>query len=191
MSVPTSGSIGDYEKLKEQLLHPDNPIVFFQITVAGAPIGDIIMELYQHIVPKTAKNFLQFCTGEYRKDGMPIGYKGSTFHRVIKDFMIQGGDFVNKDGTGIASIYGGKFNDENFQMTHSGPGILSMANSGPNSNGCQFFITCAPCDYLDGKHVVFGRVIEGLLTVRKIENVAVGSGSKPKLNVVIEQCGEL
>lgn len=95
MAVPTSGSIGDYEKLREQLLHPDNPIVFFQITVAGAPIGDIIMELYQHIVPKTVKNFLQFCTGEYRKDGIPIGYKGSTFHRVIKDFMIQGGDFVN------------------------------------------------------------------------------------------------
>uniref|UniRef100_A0A8C5AHS1 Peptidyl-prolyl cis-trans isomerase n=1 Tax=Gadus morhua TaxID=8049 RepID=A0A8C5AHS1_GADMO len=111
----------------------------------------------------------QFCTGEFRKDGVPIGYKGCTFHRVIKDFMIQGGDFVNGDGTGVCSIYRGPFADENFKVKQSSPGLLSMANSGPGTNGCQFFITCTKCDWLDGKHVVFGKVVDGLLVMRKIE----------------------
>ncbi|XP_074073901.1 uncharacterized protein LOC141508835 isoform X6 [Macrotis lagotis] len=133
----------------------------------------------------------QFCTGEFRKDGVPIGYKGSTFHRVIKDFMIQGGDFVNGDGTGVASIYRGPFADENFKLRHSAPGLLSMANSGPSTNGCQFFITCSKCDWLDGKHVVFGKIIDGLLVMRKIENVPTGPNNKPKLPVVISQCGEM
>uniref|UniRef100_A0A8D2PZW6 Peptidyl-prolyl cis-trans isomerase n=1 Tax=Varanus komodoensis TaxID=61221 RepID=A0A8D2PZW6_VARKO len=133
----------------------------------------------------------QFCTGEFRKDGVPIGYKGSTFHRVIKDFMIQGGDFVNGDGTGVASIYRGPFADENFKLKHSAPGLLSMANSGPSTNGCQFFITCSKCDWLDGKHVVFGKIIDGLLVMRKIENVPTGPNNKPKLPVVIAQCGEM
>ncbi|GCB70820.1 hypothetical protein scyTo_0008682, partial [Scyliorhinus torazame] len=111
--------------------------------------------------------------------------------RVIKDFMIQGGDFVNGDGTGVCSIYRGPFSDENFKLKHNSPGLLSMANSGPNTNGCQFFITCSKCDWLDGKHVVFGKIIDGLLVMRKIENVPAGPSNKPKLPVVIAQCGEM
>ena len=103
----------------------------------------------------------------------------------------QGGDFVSGDGKGSFSIYGPKFNDENFKLKHDAPGILSMANSGPNTNGCQFFITCTKCDFLDDKHVVFGRVIDGLLVVRKIENVPTGANSKPRLPVVVTQCGEM
>jgi len=150
------------------------------------------MELFAHVVPKTAENFRQFCTGECRKDGVPLGYKGAGFHRVIKDFMIQSGDFVNGDGTGATSIYGGgRFADESFTLKHDSAGILSMANSGKDSNGCQFFITCTPCEFLDGKHVVFGRVLDGLLVVRKIENVPTGPSNKPKIPIVISQCGEL
>ncbi|VDM12144.1 unnamed protein product [Wuchereria bancrofti] len=147
------------------------------------------MELFADVCPKTAENFSdsfrQFCTGEYRRDGVPVGYKNAQFHRVIKDFMIQGGDFVNGDGTGMTSIYGSKFRDENFDLEHSGPGILSMANAGPDTNGCQFFITCAKCDFLDKKHVVFGRVLDGLLTVRKIENVPTGQNNKPKIPIIV------
>uniref|UniRef100_A0AAZ3R8F9 Peptidyl-prolyl cis-trans isomerase n=1 Tax=Oncorhynchus tshawytscha TaxID=74940 RepID=A0AAZ3R8F9_ONCTS len=149
--------------------NPNNPIVFFDVTIGGQEVGRMKVELFADVVPKTAENFRQFCTGEFRKDGVPIGFKGCTFHRVIKDFMIQGGDFVNGDGTGICSIYRGPFADENFRMKHSAPGLLSMANSGPGTNGCQFFITCTKCDWLDGKHVVFGKVVDGLLVMRKIE----------------------
>uniref|UniRef100_A0A8D1VUU3 Peptidyl-prolyl cis-trans isomerase n=1 Tax=Sus scrofa TaxID=9823 RepID=A0A8D1VUU3_PIG len=150
---------------------PVNPVVFFDVSIGGQEVGRMKIELFADVVPKTAENFRQFCTGEFRKDGVPIGYKGSTFHRVIKDFMIQGGDFVNGDGTGVASIYRGPFADENFKLRHSAPGLLSMANSGPSTNGCQFFITCSKCDWLDGKHVVFGKIIDGLLVMRKIEGV--------------------
>uniref|UniRef100_A0A4W5N0J4 Peptidyl-prolyl cis-trans isomerase n=1 Tax=Hucho hucho TaxID=62062 RepID=A0A4W5N0J4_9TELE len=146
-------------------------------------VGRMKVELFADVVPKTAENF--------RKDGVPIGFKGCTFHRVIKDFMIQGGDFVNGDGTGICSIYRGPFADENFRMKHSAPGLLSMANSGPGTNGCQFFITCTKCDWLDGKHVVFGKVVDGLLVMRKIENVPTGPNNKPKLPILIAQCGEM
>ncbi|CAD6195561.1 unnamed protein product [Caenorhabditis auriculariae] len=180
----------EYDKYAEQLRHPDNPIVFIEVTAGGAPIGTIVMELYADVTPRTAENFRQFCTGEYRKDGVPNGYKNSTFHRVIKDFMIQGGDFVNGDGTGLMSIYGAKFRDENFDLKHTGPGILSMANAGPDTNGCQFFITCAKTDFLDNKHVVFGRVLDGMLAVRKIENVPTGANNKPKLPIVIVQSGQ-
>eukprot|EP00871_Galdieria_phlegrea_P003451 jgi/Galph1/4106/GphlegSOOS_G2765.1 len=169
----------------------DNPVVFFDVSIAEHPIGRIEMELFADIVPKTAENFRQFCTGEYRKDRIPIGYKGCSFHRVVKDYIVQGGDFVNGDGTGSLSIYGLYFPDENFILSHSGPGVLSMANSGPNTNGCQFFITCTSCEWLDGTHVVFGKVTNGLLTVRKIENVSTGANNKPLLPVVITQCGEL
>ncbi|GAB5035769.1 peptidyl-prolyl cis-trans isomerase [Nannochloropsis oceanica] len=165
-----------------------NPVVFMDISIATRPAGRIKMELFRDVAPKTVENFRQFCTGEYRESGLPIGYKGSPFHRVIKDFMIQGGDFVKGDGTGLKSIYGDKFADEGFDLRHTGPGLLSMANSGPNSNGCQFFITCNKCEWLDGKHVVFGKVLDAasMLTVRKIENTDV-----KRLKVEVVECGEL
>ena len=171
--------------------NPNNPIVFFDITIGGQKAGRIKMELFADIVPRTAENFRQFCTGEHRRGGLPVGYKNCSMHRVIKDFMIQGGDFINHDGTGSISIYGDKFADEKFSLQHTAAGLLSMANSGPNTNGCQFFITCNKCPWLDEKHVVFGRVIDGMITVRKIENVAVGANKKPKLPVIIAECGEL
>ncbi|RWS17857.1 peptidyl-prolyl cis-trans isomerase H (PPIH)-like protein [Dinothrombium tinctorium] len=180
-----------WSQIQQQLRHPSNPVVFFDITIGATEVGRMKMELFADVVPKTAENFRQYCTGESKKDGVPIGYKGSLFHRVIKDFMIQGGDFVNGDGTGIMSIFGGPFADENFILKHDAPGLLSMANSGKDSNGCQFFITCAPCEFLDGKHVVFGRIIDGLLVMRKIENVPTGPNNKPKLPVIISQCGEM
>lgn len=177
----------------EEAISKGNPVVFFDISIAGVPAGRIRMELFADICPRTAENFRQFCTGEYRKNGLPIGYKKCLFHRIIKGFVIQGGDFERGDGTGKLSIYGTSFADENFQLKHTGPGLLSMANSGVNTNGCQFFITCANCDWLDGKHVVFGKVLDedSMLVVRKIENVPVGTSDKPKLPVTIEQCGEL
>ncbi|KAF5398452.1 hypothetical protein PHET_08392 [Paragonimus heterotremus] len=165
----------------ERMNNPKNPVVFFDVTIGGQEIGRMQFELFQDIVPKTVENFRQFCTGEYRKDGVPTGYKGSSFHRIIKDFMVQGGDFVNGDGTGSSSIYGGvQFADENFRMKHSSPGMLSMANSGRDTNGCQFFITCAPCEFLDGKHVVFGQIVDGMLVLKKIENVPTGANNRPK-----------
>ncbi|KAF8915350.1 cyclophilin-like domain-containing protein [Mucidula mucida] len=166
------------------------PIVFMDINIGETPAGRMKMELFSDIVPKTAENFRQLCTGEYRLNSRPQGYKNATFHRV-PNFMCQGGDFLNGDGTGSFSIYGDKFPDENFQEKHTGPGLLSMANSGPNTNGCQFFITTAKCDFLDGKHVVFGRVIDGMLTLRKIENVQTGQNNRPKLVVKITECGEM
>ncbi|KAI9347284.1 peptidyl-prolyl cis-trans isomerase H [Obelidium mucronatum] len=169
-----------------------NPIVFFDVSIAGQPAGRIKMELFKDVVPKTAENFRQLCTGEYKRNGVPQGYKNCTFHRIIKDFMVQGGDFLKGDGTGSMCIYGGDtFPDENFTLKHSSPGLLSMANSGPNTNGCQFFITCAKTDFLDGKHIVFGRLIDGLLTLRKIENVPTGPNNKPKVPVIITECGEM
>ncbi|GFT53376.1 peptidyl-prolyl cis-trans isomerase H [Nephila pilipes] len=181
-----------WNQIQQQLRHPNNPVVFFDITIGSTEVGRMKMELFSDVVPKTAENFRQFCTGEYKKDGVPIGFKGCIFHRVIKDFMIQGGDFVNGDGTGVMSIYGATtFVDENFKLKHDGPGLLSMANSGKDTNGCQFFITCAKCDFLDGKHVVFGRILDGLLVMRKIENVPTGPNNKPKIPVIISQCGEM
>eukprot|EP00126_Sphaerothecum_destruens_P014943 Sdes_comp8841_c0_seq1m229 len=177
-----------------KLMNADNPVVFFDISIAGQSSGRVIMELFSHIVPKTAENFRQFCTGEFKdkNTGTPLGYKASTFHRIIKDFMIQGGDFVNADGTGKISIYGESFADENFRVKHSEAGLLSMANSGPATNGCQFFITCQKAEFLDGKHVVFGRVVDGMLVVRKVENIPTGgAGNKPTMSVVITECGQM
>ncbi|XP_030843110.1 peptidyl-prolyl cis-trans isomerase H [Strongylocentrotus purpuratus] len=174
-----------------QVSNPNNPVVFFDITIGGQDIGRMKVELFADVVPRTAENFRQLCTGEFKKNNMPTGYKGATFHRVIKDFMIQGGDFIKGDGTGTVSIYGSNFMDENFKLKHDGPGLLSMANSGPGTNGCQFFVTCAKCDFLDGKHVVFGKVIDGLLVMRKIENVPTGPNNRPKIPVLVSQCGEM
>ncbi|KAL1960747.1 hypothetical protein VTO42DRAFT_6577 [Malbranchea cinnamomea] len=172
--------------------NPNNPIVFFDITLGGEPLGRIKMELFANITPRTAENFRQFCTGESKDArGRPQGYKGCKFHRVIKNFMIQGGDFIHGNGTGRTCIYGTQtFPDENFNLTHDGPGLLSMANSGPNTNGCQFFITCTATPFLNNKHVVFGRVIEGMDVVRMIENTRT-TRDKPNQDVVIAQCGEM
>ena len=141
-----------------------NPNVFFDVTVGGSSVGRVTIELYADKVPKTAENFRCLCTGEkgMGRSGKPLHFKGSSFHRVITDFMAQGGDFTKGNGTGGESIYGEKFADENFSAKHLNRGDLSMANAGPNTNGSQFFLTFIPCSWLDGKHVVFGRVTDGL-----------------------------
>lgn len=182
-----------YNHLIPKLRNPNNPVCFFDIQIGQVDVGRISFELFADVTPKTAENFRQFCNGEYKVDGVPKGYKGSKFHRVVKDFMVQGGDFVNGDGTGITSIYNGlKFQDENFQIKHDVPGLLSMANANAkDTNGCQFFITCAKCDFLDNQHVVFGRVVDGMLVVRKMENVPVGPNDRPRMPISIMNSGEL
>ena len=169
-----------------------NPQVFFDVTIGDKPAGRIVMELYADTVPKTAENFRALCTGEkgVGKSGKPLHFKGSIFHRVITQFMLQGGDFTHASGTGGESIYGAKFADENFIHKHTGAGILSMANAGPNPNGSQFFICTVPCPWLDGKHVVFGKVTEGLNIVKAVEAVGSQSG-KTSQRVVIANCGQL
>ena len=170
-----------------------NPQVFFDITIGGEAAGRIAFELFADVVPKTAENFRCLCTGEkgQGQSGKPLSYKGSIFHRVIKDFMLQGGDFTRFNGTGGESIYGEKFRDENFKLQHTTPGLLSMANAGPNTNGSQFFITTVVTSWLDGKHCVFGKVIEGMDLVRQIEASPCSSGDKPKKEVKIAECGQL
>jgi len=168
------------------------PRVFFDITIGGKPQGRVVFELYTDIVPKTAENFRALCTGEKGtgRQGKPLHYKGSAFHRVIPQFMIQGGDFTRGNGTGGESIYGEKFADENFQMKHTKPGLLSMANAGPNTNGSQFFVTTVATPHLNGKHCVFGEVVDGMQIIKDIESTPTNPGDKPKQACVIADCGQ-
>lgn len=168
-------------KQKSENKHPN---VFFDIDIDNKNVGRVEIKLYDDVVPKTSKNFRKLCDN-------PLAYRGSSFHRVIKDFMIQGGDFTHGDGTGGQSIYGEKFEDENFNKIHDKAGLLSMANAGPNTNGSQFFITTQPAPHLDNKHVVFGEVISGMDVIREIENQQTDSNDKPTRECLISDCGVL
>lgn len=168
--------------------------VFFDMSIGGAAAGRIVMTLREDVVPKTAENFRALCTGEKGKtrDGRkPLHYKGSAFHRCIKGFMIQGGDFTKGNGTGGESIYGPKFGDENFKLRHDQKFQLSMANAGPGTNGSQFFVTTSTPAYLNNKHVVFGAVLQGQNIVTSIENTKTNREDRPSQNVVIANCGEV
>ncbi|KAJ7973564.1 Peptidyl-prolyl cis-trans isomerase [Quillaja saponaria] len=172
--------------------NPKNPKVFFDILIGKAKAGRVVMELFADATPKTAENFRALCTGEkgIGTYGKPLHYKGSAFHRIIPNFMCQGGDFTRGNGTGGESIYGMKFADENFKLKHTGPGILSMANAGPNTNGSQFFICTEKTPWLDGRHVVFGKIVDGYSVVKDMEKVGSDSGSTSE-KVVIEDCGQV
>ena len=161
-----------------------NPKVYFDVSIGGQEgFSRVVMEIKKDVVPRTAANFLALCT-----HSKGYGFKNSGFHRIIPNFMCQGGDFTNHNGTGGKSIYGNKFEDENFDLQHTGAGVLSMANAGPNTNGSQFFLCTAKTSWLDGAHVVFGQVLEGYETVKAMERVGSGGGST-KFKVVITGCG--
>ncbi|KAL4557480.1 hypothetical protein LXL04_035660 [Taraxacum kok-saghyz] len=178
--------------LQDSLRKMANPKVFFDILIGKMKAGRIVMELFADVTPKTAENFRALCTGEKGLgiSGKPLHYKGSAFHRIIPNFMCQGGDFTRGNGTGGESIYGAKFADENFNIKHMGPGTLSMANAGPNTNGSQFFICTEKTSWLDGKHVVFGKVVDGYSVVKEMEKCGSDGGTTSS-KVVIEDCGEV
>jgi len=182
--------------LKKDDVPPDTTFthkVFFDVTAGGDPLGRVVFGLYGHVVPKTAENFRALCTGEKGSTtgGVPLHYRGSQFHRVIPSFMCQGGDFTRGDGTGGESIYGEKFADENFRLKHVKPGLLSMANAGAGTNGSQFFITTATTPHLDGKHVVFGEVVEGYKEVVKKMEAMGSQAGKTEKDLTIADCGVL
>lgn len=166
--------------------------VFFDLEINNEKAGRIVFGLFGETVPKTAENFRALCTGEKGQGsaGKDLCYKGCTFHRVIPNFMLQGGDFTNHNGTGGESIYGTKFADENFDIKHTAPGLLSMANAGPNTNGSQFFITTVATPWLDGNHVVFGKVLEGMDLVKTVEELGSQTGQTAK-EIRISGCGEV
>ncbi|XP_011303250.1 peptidyl-prolyl cis-trans isomerase cyp11 isoform X2 [Fopius arisanus] len=171
-----------------------NPRVFFDVEIGGLPIGRIVFELFNDLCPQTSENFRALCTGELglgKTTAKPLHYKGIIFHRVVKDFMIQGGDFSGGNGTGGESIYGGTFSDENFTLKHDKPFLLSMANRGKDTNGSQFFITTQPAPHLDNVHVVFGEVVSGQDCVLHIEGLPVDRMSRPLQDVKVVHCGEL
>ena len=171
-----------------------NPRVFMDLQTGGRKVGRLVIELFADVVPKTAENFRCLCTGERglgQKTSKALSFKNTIFHRVIKTFMMQGGDFQNMNGTGGESIYGGKFADENFQMMHNGAGVLSMANAGKDTNGSQFFVTFRKAEHLDGKHVVFGRVVEGMPLVHELEKCETGENDRPLDPIIVARCGEL
>lgn len=168
-------------KTKRKTDKQKNKFVFFDIGINNKKIGKIVIELFDKIVPYTCKNFKELCISKK--------YKGSPFHRIIKDFMIQGGDFTRGNGTGGMSIYGEKFDDENFDIPHDRPYLLSMANSGPNTNGSQFFITTSETPHLDGKHVVFGEIIKGFELIDKLNTIQTDENDRPVYNVIIMNCG--
>ena len=175
-----------------ELLNARNPVVFFDVAVDGKAAGRVKIELFADRAPKTAENFRQLCCGETKRGGLPAGYKGAPFHRVVPGFVVQGGDFIAGDGTGSFSIYGDYFRDEAsaLELKHDREGVLSMANTGKDRNGCQFFITVAPSPKLDGVHAVFGRVVSGMDVVRKVESVNL-RGATPVVPVVMTECGQL
>ncbi|MEA3641125.1 MAG: peptidylprolyl isomerase [Lamprobacter sp.] len=177
-------ALGALLALGSSLVLAENPKVAMDVTIGGEPAGTIEAELFADVVPKTAENFRLLCRGE---EGDEMRYAGSPFHRIIPGFMIQGGDFTHGNGSGGKSIYGGKFDDENFELKHSETGLLSMANAGPNTNGSQFFITVAPTPWLDGRHVVFGKVTSGMEVVEAMEEQGSRQG-RTKTEVMMSDC---
>ena len=182
-----------HHKHSTRMSTPSNPRVYFDVSIGGSPRGRVVFELYAGVTPRTCENFRALCTGEKGRGrfGKPLHFKGSAFHRVINQFMAQGGDFTRGNGTGGESIYGEKFADENFKLKHNKPFLLSMANAGPNTNGSQFFITFTATPWLDGKHTVFGEVIEGADIVKRMEANPVGGQDKPIAPIVITASGQL